>query len=164
MFFKGYRVATPSAALIILCFFLPWALISCEGQPMAELSGWELAAGTTVDMGLGAQRVEGRPLFFVIPAAAGVVIALAYLAQQRKKLTGADMVGVVAAGIIPIVILLIEFSRMKEETAGEGMTVDFLVGLWGVGIGLVGLIIGGLLNTPRNNSMTDDYLSQSNFD
>jgi hypothetical protein len=35
--------------VIILCFFLPWVSVSCQGQPIVTFSGFQLAKGTTFD-------------------------------------------------------------------------------------------------------------------
>jgi hypothetical protein len=45
MFRKGYLLSTPGAVLVLILFFLPWVELSCAGEVVATVSGYEAAAG-----------------------------------------------------------------------------------------------------------------------
>lgn len=138
---KGHKLGSSGAALAILCFFLPWILVSCGGQQV-KLSGWELSAGTSV----GGQPIEGKPILFLVPIAGIAVIALAYLAYKRGMLTGLDGYGLVGLGALPLIVLLAQFSGTQEQASQQGYTFEYQFGLWGVIIGYIGVIVGGVLN------------------
>lgn len=145
-FSKGYKLSSSGAALAILCFFLPWMLGSCGGQTVT-LSGWEMAAGTRVGQGFFVQQMEGTPILFLILLAAFCVIYLAYTAYNRGSLIPImDGYGPIALGVIPLLILLITFSGVKEQAAQQGIYVEFQFGLWGSVLGYLAAIAGGVLN------------------
>lgn len=143
---KGHRIGSSGAALAILCFFMPWLLVSCGGQT-AKVSGWDLAAGTTVGVGFSAQQIPGKPILFLVLLAALGVIVLAYLAYKRGALKPKmDGYGLIGLGALALLILFISFSGAKEQGAQQGIYVDFEFGLWGAVLGYLATIVGGVLN------------------
>jgi hypothetical protein len=145
-FSKGHKVGSSGAALAILCFFMPWMLVSCSGQT-ATLSGWELAAGTSVGGGFYAQQMEGNPILFLAPLAALGVIAIAYLAYKRGTLTpNSDGYAVIVLGALPLLIFLTSFSGVEAKAAQQGAYVEFQFGFWGAVIGYLAVVAGGVLN------------------
>jgi len=143
---KGYKVGSSGAALAILCFFMPWILVSCGGQS-AKVSGWDLASGTVVGSGFAAQQIEGKPIVFLVLLAAIGVLALAYFAFKRGSLTPAmDGYGLIVLSAVPLLILFIQFSSAKDQAAQQGIYIEYEIGLWGVVIGYIAAIVGGVLN------------------
>jgi len=143
---NGYKVSSPGAALVILCFFMPWLFVSCSGQT-AEISGLELASGATINFGFTAQQLDGQPILFLVLLAAFGVLALAYFAFKRGSLTqNMDGYGVVALGAVPLLIMFSQFSGFKSQAAQQGIYVEYQFGLWGVVIGYIAVIAGGVLN------------------
>ena len=142
---KGHKVGSAGAVLAILCFFMPWMLASCGGQ-VEKLSGWQLAAGTTIGQGYYPQKMDGRPILFLVLLAAIGVIVLAYLAYKRGTLQTIDGYGLIGLGALPLVILLASFSGVKEQSAQQGVLVEYQFGLWGVVLANLAVIVGGVLN------------------
>ena len=142
---KGYKIGSSGAALAILCFFLPWVLVSCGGQQV-KMSGWQLAAGTTIGEGYFAQRIPGKPVLFLVLLAGFGVFALAYLTYKRGTLTPMDGYGPIGLGVLPLVILLAEFSGSKGQAAQQGVYFEYQFGLWGVVVGYIAVIVGGIFN------------------
>ncbi len=141
---RGYKVGSGGAAVAILCFFLPWVLVSCGGEPV-RVSGWELATGTTPGGGYGAQA-SGDPLLFLVLAAGLGVLALAYRAYERGRATQADGYGLIGLGALPLAILLYRFSGLREQAASYGFVVEYQPGFWGVVGGYLVVIVGGILD------------------
>jgi len=137
---KGHKLGSLGASLAILCFFLPWILVSCGGQQ--ALSGWELSAGTSI----GGQPIEGKPILFLVLIAGIAIIALAYLAYRRGMLTGLDGYGLIGLGVLPLIVLLAHYSSAQEQAHQQGYTFESQFGLWGVVVGYIGAIIGGVFN------------------
>jgi len=142
---NGHKISSAGAALAILCFFLPWILASCGGQT-TSLNGWQLSAGSTTGSGYFAQQVPGKAILFLVLLIAFAVIAIAYLAWRRGHLTQTDGFGPIGLGGLALLILLITFSGAKAQAAQQGIYFEYQYGLWGVVIGYIGTIIGGVLN------------------
>lgn len=143
---KGYKVSSSGAGVAVLCFFLPWIRVSCGGQSVATLSGWELAAGTTVGAGFSAQQVPGEPILFLVLLAGLGVLALAYFSLQRGYLTKLDGLGPIGLGVLALLVLFIQFSGARERAAQQGFVVEYQYGFWGVVLGYIATIVGGVMN------------------
>lgn len=141
---KGHKVGGSGAALAILCFFLPWILVSCGGEPVAKLSGWQLAAGTRIMN----ERIPGEGILFLILLSAILVLGVVFMAKQRGQLTKLDGFGLIGLGALPLLIILIKFSDMGGGLSGGGVGLDISLrlGFWGVIIGFIAVIIGGVIN------------------
>lgn len=148
----GHKVGGSGAAVALVAFFLPWILVSCNGQPIAELSGWQLAVGTTVGEGFGAQSIPGRPIFFLVALSAIAVLALTYLAWQRGTLIPLDGFGLISLGIVPLLILMVQFGDSRSEAAQQGFDLDFQYGLIGVVLGFLAVLTGGIMNMRADKS------------
>ena len=142
---KGHKVGSSGAALAILCFFMPWMLVSC-GNQSAKVNGWALSAGTTVGSGFYAQQIPGKPILFLVLLAALGILYVAYLAYKRGSLAQVDSYGLIALGAVPLLILLIQFSGVKDQAAQQGVYIEYQFGLWGTVIGCLAAIAGGALN------------------
>ena len=143
---KGYKVGTPGAALALLCFFLPWILVSC-GSQTTRISGWGLAAGTSIRIGYTAQPIDGSPILFLVLFAAIGAVALAYFAYKRGRLNKiVDGFGLIAIGVAPLLILLLQFEGYDDSTSQMGIIIELQFGLWGTIIGYLAVIVGGVLN------------------
>lgn len=95
------RVARVAALIALLGFAFPWVLVSCGGEPVGRLSGFDLATG-----GLnGAPGVEhGHPNLWVALALAALVVGLVASLAARGRgavlaLLAASVVGLVGSAI-----------------------------------------------------------------
>ncbi|MCL0052359.1 hypothetical protein M1M92_02645 [Peptococcaceae bacterium] len=150
---KGYKVSSSGAILAIFCFFMPWFLVSCEGQLIANMSGWELAAGTTVGKGYFVLEVPGEPVLFLVLLAGIAVFLLGYFAYKRGMIKPLDGYGLIGLGVLPLLILFIYLFKFKEQVIEEGLQLEcqfgswgLVLGFWGVILGYIAVIIGGILN------------------
>lgn len=141
---KGHRFASVGAALAVLCFFLPWILVSCGGQRFSF--SWQLAAGTSMGAGYFAQEMPGKPVLFVVLVAGLLALGVAYAAYKRRRLTEMDGYGLMALGAVPLLVLLTQFSGSKNQAAQQGMYTEYQFGLAGVVIGHLAVIAGGAFN------------------
>lgn len=154
---NGHKVASPAAAIAMVCFFLPWVLVSCANQPIDSFSGWELAAGTTLElMGQKVTDIPGRPLLFLVILAGVGVLALGYLALRRGSVTKIDGWGLIVLGALPFLALLTLIGGQNAATQalpeGSDMIKPDMIklstqyGLWGVVLGYIAVMVGGVLN------------------
>ena len=146
MFAKGYKIASPAAALIIVCFFLPWVMVSCSGQQLAEFSGWELATGPEINTGFGVERADATPTAFLIPLFAIAILVLAWRSSQKQHLSGVDRYGLIVLGALPLILMWIQFLGAQSEAASQGFRMESRIGWWGTVIGLLGIAAGGAIN------------------
>jgi len=144
----GHKVGGSGALLAIICFFLPWVLVSCGGQEYS-INGWKLAAGGTIGQGMYASQINGKGIFFLVLLAGIIIIALVYMGYKRGTLNFLDGYGLIALGALPLVILLIEMPNLKDQANQQGLYVDYQFGLWAVVIGYIASIIGGALNLKK---------------
>lgn len=142
---KGHKIGSSGASLVVLFFFLPWVLVSCGGVQV-KLSGWQLAAGYSINYGFGAEKIPGEPVIFLVLLAALGAIALAYFAFQRGHLTTLDGYGLIGLGALPLLVLFIQFSGMKDQAAQQGIYVEYQIGLWVTILSLIAVIVGGVMN------------------
>lgn len=147
---QGYKFGSSGSLLVLICFFLPWIFASCGGNQQVEFTGWELAAGTTIRSVFGTEPVEGNPILFLILIASLAVLTLAYFAYKRGFLSPIDGYGLIASGILSLLILVIQFSGLKDEAAQQNVYVEFRYGLWGTVLGYLAVIIGGFLNRKES--------------
>jgi len=149
MFFRGYKVASPGAGAVIVCFFLPWFFVSCYGQPIAEFSGFDLAIGPTIRGPLGTEKMEGAPNLWLLPCIGIAILVLAYFASRRQKLMWLDKFGIIILGLFPLLYALSNLNDSAAQLAqmeAEGIQVLGRIGLWGTLFGTVLITIGGVIN------------------
>jgi hypothetical protein len=106
----------------ILCFFLPFITVSCNGKRVATLTGVQLAIGTTVAppqmFGPRQKRkVEPEPLATFAALSALVSLGLVFL-RNRSAIAPA-ISG--AAGVLFMLLLKSKLSSNMTRTGAQGM-------------------------------------------
>jgi len=112
------RFAPISFAAVVVCFFLTFVNVSCQGTRVASFSGVQLAAGTELkskDMfgGEQKQKVDPEPLamFALIAAVAGLLLSLGgYVTRTLAMLSG-------GAGAV---LLLLLKNKMEHDLVARG--------------------------------------------
>jgi len=158
----GHKIGAAGASLALICFFLPWIVLSyfLYDATLAALSGWQLASGlTNATIGGGGdwRILPGQPILFVVPLVAIGALVAAFLAWQRtflNKLT--DGFGLIAGGALSLVVVLIVLnSSLNSPIQGAGLGAlrfDTSLGLFGVALGNLAIIAGGVLNLRSSPS------------
>ena len=113
--FLGRFLSGSGAVLAMLFFFLPWVLVSCSGNSLGSVSGWELAAG----MDIGGQHVDGSPALFLLLllALAALVVAVAV----RRPVVFA--VVEVVIGVSAMLLMLLVYVQMRHDLLNETMGI-----------------------------------------
>ncbi|MGG6270969.1 hypothetical protein ACQ4M3_42265 [Leptolyngbya sp. AN03gr2] len=95
------RISASLFALILGCFFLPFVTVSCENRPIEQLTGIELATGTTITTPAVLETTQSQNLppdiratLAVGVAAAGVGISLSNWKRRSQIAIGLSTVGV----------------------------------------------------------------------
>lgn len=123
--------------LIIICFFMPFVNLSCSGQTIMSLTGFQLITGADIkDQNMfgemnGTQtkqeKVESQPLalFALLAAIAG--LGLSFI--RKKSLA---IVNVVVSALGAVFLLLLKFNLDGDaELGGQNViTLDYQAGYW----------------------------------
>lgn len=118
--------------IALICFFLPWVNVSCQGQKVMSFSGIQLVTGTTIEEpqmfgGKQKRKIKGEMLAVLtfLSVIAGLVLSL----LKNKKGT----IGTIASGGTgAILVLLLKFkldSDIQKETAGM-LQLNYDVGFY----------------------------------
>jgi len=130
--------------LILLCFFLPFVNLSCSGQTIMSLSGFQLITGTEVkqpemfgqnmmgqnnNLDKKGEEVSSQPMALLafIAALAALLISL-----MKKKTTA--LINIVISVLGVIFLFLLKFNidgNAKLSMSGQGIiTLDYQFGYW----------------------------------
>jgi len=148
----GNKVIGPAAAIALVCFFLPWLFVSCEGRPLVTMSGWQLAAGGEVETSSGSEEVEGDAELFLTLAAPIGALFLLFLAYQRRVAIRSGALATLGLAVMSLAILYIKFSDIFSRAAEDGLTVELKYGFWGTVLAHVALLLGAALNLGEAES------------
>lgn len=121
---------------VLLCSFLPFVSVTCQGQRLATLTGIQLVSGTTIheptgfDAGSGkAHRMNPEPLVIAAYGLAliGLLICLAHDTDQSRT--------VAAIAGLGSVCLLIARARIDSQAAEagfatSGLSLEYESGFW----------------------------------
>lgn len=117
----GLWVARIAKVLALLAFFLPWVVVSCNGDPLVHASGYQLATGT-IELPKVAVSPEGQgQAWWAIGAMGAIVLGLvlsfvvrpARRAAMTMALTGAVSLALIFGGMTQMV------GAMRGEIASQ---------------------------------------------
>lgn len=165
-----YNLARGAKLLALLCFFLPWVTVSCAGQELASMSGYELATGsvTVTNPMTGARETPpggGERDLPVIVAACLILVGLGAtfaLTRGLGALVGAACAGG-AAVLIGFTVLIRLPGKLREGTGGdvggsgldqqqiaEMIRIENVPGFWLTFAALVAAVVLNLLARSRS--------------
>lgn len=152
---RGGKVTGPSGLAALVCFFLPWIMVSCEGQPVASFSGWQLATGGTVQTPFGPQTTNPSfDMLLVLLGTIAAVVMVALVYQSRMALRRAAVVVLGAAGL-GLALLLLKLVTTSSQVAsqaeqqgamGVSLDVQFQMGYWLVVLAHLGMLAGAFMD------------------
>jgi hypothetical protein len=133
------KISASMFALVFICFFLPFVTISCNNQPVVQLSALELTTGKTFEMLKDVTDKtlvevpkelpgDGKATLVLAAAAAGVGTSL--LKVRRSSLISA---GVGAFGLLMLqaIKLGIESQLVERGPSAMGFKAEYGIGFWG---------------------------------
>jgi hypothetical protein len=144
-----FNLARGAKGVALLLFLLPWVTISCAGQELATLSGYDLATGsvTIANPMTGASETPpgaGERDIAVIAAALLILLSLAatFVLKRGQAALVAAGGAAVSALLISYTVLIRVPARMRDSAAAEGsagmnqqeiadmISVDVAIGFW----------------------------------
>ena len=145
---NGKFISGPASIFVLILFFLPWVTISCEGVPMGEFSGYELAIGTEAndtDDDLAGPLLEADPIFFVIPLVAVVSLVLLVVTLWKPSFEINGSWGQFIAATVGLLIPILKWLQLREASDG---IFDIVIrpALWGTIVGLAAIGVGAIID------------------
>jgi hypothetical protein len=137
------KISPAFYGVIILLFFLPFVNLSCSGQTIMSLSGYQLITGAEYsgqnmfgqDMSGGInnaktkekREIDAQPLALFALLAAIVGLAVSFI---RKKFTA--LLNLIISGLGAIFLILLKFNMDSDvKLSGQGViTLDYQAGYW----------------------------------
>jgi hypothetical protein len=134
-----FNLARGAKGIALLCFALPWVTVSCAQQPLAKITGLQLATGSVRPIGQGMPGGPGAPGggaaaagqnfsldIFALAAAliiAGALVATFVMARRRGALVA--MAGSALAALIIAFDVLVRIKgaatdRIRQSAGGFG--------------------------------------------
>ncbi|QER41756.1 hypothetical protein F1847_02940 [Thermodesulfobacterium sp. TA1] len=151
------KISPALFGIVILCFFLPWFSVSCQGQKIITVTGIQLVTGTTIEepkmpLELGVnqknekRKIEGEPIAILILLAAIAGLGLNFLLKGKRRAVGSVAVG--GAGISLLLILKLKLDKnIMKETGGMlqlnseiGFFLTALLFIFAIGVNIYSLI------------------------
>jgi hypothetical protein len=146
---KGHRLIGPAGAAAFLLFFLPWISVSCQGQQIMSVSGWNLAAGSVVSTAFGPAEIKGSLILFLTLLAAVACIAVAVLVYLRRLPKRIGAIAAIGAVGISLFALLIKAIGAQADMRGADQSlvrIDLQLGLIGTLIAYGVIVVGAALD------------------
>lgn len=136
---KGYRLASPGAMVAIVCFFLPWFVLSgCNEQTTVRgVDALKLVADSNMSVGQkGLYSGPAIAIFFI----AVLVVFLGILAWKRGEGRRRDGVGLAGLGVLFMLALGWYLFLLRQQI------VAVRYGFWGEVLAGFLLVMGGVIN------------------
>lgn len=125
--------------LIIFCFFLPFVNLSCSGQTIMSLTGFQLITGADVDPGNGLfdgmqeqdvkkdEKVNSQPMAILAFLAALAGLGLSFI---KKKVTAITNAVISVLGFLFLILLKINMDGEVDLSGQYVITLDYQFGYW----------------------------------
>lgn len=158
------RLTSIGSALVLICFFLPWLLVSCSLDSNAnsgmEISGYEIASGNyqvTENLNQFGSMFGGSPyetsnadMAYPLLALIPVAGALGLVALNGR--VSGSVIAIMAGflGIGGMTIFSIAMSGYREELQSMLIQLSYKAGYWGTWLGFIWLVVVGILTIRQN--------------
>jgi hypothetical protein len=167
----GRGISGSGAASAILGFFLPWVLVSCMGEPVMPMSGYEIASGTFSTVwgpssnaySSSNSSIPGIPMLYITLGAAVIAFLFFLVSYFIHKTSLTLSILQILVGIIGVIPFFLTIALLKNQyTQGEiPFGFNYQYGFWITIVGFAGIIIGGLLSIaesiwkPKSNATVE---------
>ncbi|MEK6335005.1 MAG: hypothetical protein AABM67_08660 [Acidobacteriota bacterium] len=115
------RINLSGAAIVLICFFLPWVQVSCAGA-RDSLTGLNLAR-------------NDHPLLWLIPLLMLAVMVLGLLRVRREKPTALAILSAISAGVT---IFLMNRERTRVQDTSNLISAQLTGWFW---LGLLAAVL-----------------------
>jgi hypothetical protein len=130
---KSHRIIGPSAGASLLCFFLPWVLVSCEGQPVASFSGFQLAFGGQINSPAGVIPLNASPDLLLVLLGIVAILGMIVLVYQGRMIaarTTRFITGIVGLNLVILLWRMLTAGSSASSQGGPTVEVSLQLGYW----------------------------------
>lgn len=142
---KIKNISSAVFGIIIICFFLPFMDISCNGQKIISFTGIQMVTGVTIKQpnvfgeGSERQKVDPEPLVIIAFSSAIVGLLLSFIKNRKSSLLPAISA---AIGTVALLMLKSKIDNYVLEV-GRVLEVRYVYSFWAT---LILLITAVFLN------------------
>lgn len=163
--------------LIIICFFLPFVNLSCSGQTIMSLSGFQLMTGADMkpnnnmfggmefsDQNVSKEeKIDPQPMAILAFIAAIAGLALSFLKKKSTAITAAIFSGL---GFVFLILLKISMDSDADISGQYIITLEYKFGYWlSLALFIAGAVISWQIyrepeyvNVPQNEIPTNQSM------
>ena len=121
--------------LTLLCFFLPWINLSCQGQKIVSMSGFQLSTGTTFQQprifgqtmpqiqGRESRKIRGEPVAIIT-----LIITVLGIIAGSLKGKMAHVASAAAGGLGAILLVILRY-RISNEASKIAVIIQIDYGI-----------------------------------
>jgi pSer/pThr/pTyr-binding forkhead associated (FHA) protein len=143
---SGSKLIGAAAAIAIICFFMPWVVVSCGGESLASFSGWQIASGGTIHTPFGSEDYEASPWLFVVLLCPIVCLAVLLVVYRLGAKIRIATFSAIALATVSLLTLLGGFAGGQSQSAESGITMELQYGFWGSVLANVAIVLGAVLD------------------
>lgn len=112
--------------LMIICFLLPFVTISCEGQEITTINGYELVIGKTIEEQGQEDGIGPNPLLIVILIAMIALAIFVFTGSPRLNYIG------VLLNLLCIIMLIMFKIIFTQKVKESGFQANYEIGYWSI--------------------------------
>jgi hypothetical protein len=135
-----------AAIAVIVCFFLPWATASCQGNEIGTYSGQDLASGIEVDAGLVQSSQDGESELWFVLVSGIVILLLSGLIWLRAVNRSLASIGVIVLAVISLGIVYTNYQDLSEQVEDNNGELAIRYGGWGTVVALAAAVAAGAVD------------------
>ena len=125
---KNKKISVSLFIILLMCFILPFVMISCQAQEIVTLSGFELATGKDLsDITGDDDRIPPNPLIIITLLVITASTGYCFMTDKVNSLILAVMSA--ASFILLLIFKSIFTQRLMEETSGM-LNIQYKFGFW----------------------------------
>ena len=145
---SGKFISGPAAVLLIAFFFFPWIMVSCQGNTLGELSGYQLAAGIppeSMAVVVSADEMQAEPILFAVPLTGIVALILLSITLWKSDFEQNAAWGQIVITAATCLVLLMGWLQIRQNS-DPMIEITQLPALWGSLIALLALAAGAIID------------------
>src|SRR5574341_1103909 len=133
----------------LVCFFLPWMMVSC-GDQVRTPTGWQVAVGGTVETSTGPQDFNGHIFAFLAFVAAVVILLMALvggaMGPSKRRLGIAIAIAIIFLSACSGISLLGFFLKNQTDLTGDvDVIVEYKPAFLGTALGYILALISSMI-------------------
>jgi hypothetical protein len=160
----GRAVSSLAAGVAIFFFFIPWVMVSCGEEELWRLSGWQLSAGFSTDLGFEEEdyeeagdyeeeRYQGDIVLFAALLAPIGILVVVLLTRNHYQTGNIDGYSFIGLGALALAIVYIKIRQLPGDPFFEDLEIQPLYGYWVTLSSHIAAVGGGVIKLLGKTSV-----------